>query len=172
MSKNNIIIEAYTEAHAKSIAEHLFKGVSESVVRSQREELLKSGPEEVFSVCALSETEVVGVCAGVRFRWYGSRHRIEMVQVVVREDYRGKGIARQMMVKIAEHFSVRGIEIVQITAESTNEVAIKAYEKIGFDQIGKLKNGLKYPEREYCDETMMAIPIDLLLDKSKNQVSL
>jgi len=67
---------------------------------------------------------------------------------------------------------VRGIEIVQITAESTNEVAIKAYEKIGFDQIGKLKNGLKYPEREYCDETMMAIPIDLLLDKSKNQVSL
>ena len=165
MSTHDIVVKPYTKAHAKSIAEQLFSGVPEKVVREQREELLMPGPDEVFSVCALSGTDVVGVCTGVRLRWYGSKHRIEMVQVVVREDFRGRGVARQMMMKIAEHFSVRGIEIIQISAESKNEAAIKAYEKIGFRQFGKLKNGLKYDETEYSDEIMMAAYIDLVLDK-------
>ena len=66
---------------------------------------------------------------------------------------------------IAEHFSTRGVEIIQICAESKNEIAIKAYERIGFSQIGILENGLKYSKEEYSDEVMMAAPIDLLLDK-------
>ncbi len=159
---NSIIVVAYKEVHAKSIAEHLFGDVPESVVRSQREELLMPGPDEVYSVCALSGTEVVGVCTGVRMRWYGSRHRIEMVQVVVDEMHRGKGIANKMMKKIAEHFSTREIEIVQISVESGNEVAIKAYEKIGFTRFGHLKDGLKNDGR-YADEIMMAAPIRIFL---------
>lgn len=163
MTKNDITVEAYTEAHAKSIAERLFSGISESVVRSQRKELLKPGPEEVFSVCALSGTEVVGVCTGVRMKWFGSRHRVEMIQVVVDENHRGRGIAHQMMKKIAEYFSTKGIEIIQISAESRNEVAIKAYQKIGFSQFGVLQDGLKH-DNEYSDEIMMAAPIELFLN--------
>lgn len=158
-----IVVEAYTKAHAKSIAEQLFHGVPEKVVHGQRKELLNPGPEEVYSVSALSGTDVIGVCTGVRMRWYGSKHRIEMVQVVVREDMRGKGIAYQMMSKIAEHFSTKGVEILQICAESKNEIAIKAYEKIGYRQIGMLENGLKY-EHNYSDEVMMAASIDVFLD--------
>jgi len=160
---NNIIVEAYSDAHAKSIAEHLFGDVPERIVREQREDLLMPGPDEVYSVCALSGTVVVGVCTGVRMKWYGSRHRIEMVQVVVDEKYRNKGIAKQMMREIAEHFSSRGIEIIQISVESSNEVAIKAYEKIGFTRFGVLKNGLKH-EGRHVDEIMMAAPIEIFLD--------
>ncbi len=159
---NDITVEAYTEAHAKSIAEHLFGDVPEGVIREQRKELLMPGPDEVYSVCAISVTKVVGVCTGVRMRWFGSRHRIEMVQVVVDEKYRRKGIANQMMRKIAEHFTTRGIEIVQISVESENDVAIKAYEKIGFTQFGVLKDGIKY-EDKYTDEIMMAAPIEIFL---------
>ncbi|TFG31694.1 GNAT family N-acetyltransferase [Candidatus Thorarchaeota archaeon] len=162
MTKHEIIIEGYSHTHAKSIAEHLFEGVPEEVVRSQREELLTLGPDEVFSVCALSGSQVVGVCTGVRMKWFGSRHRVEMVQVVVGENHRGRGIAHQMMRKIAEHFSAGGIEIIQISTESGNEVAIKAYQKIGFIQIGLLKNGLKH-DSEYSDEVMMAAPIESFL---------
>ncbi|MGY5871594.1 MAG: GNAT family N-acetyltransferase [Candidatus Thorarchaeota archaeon] len=165
MTKHEITIEAYSRNHARSIAEHLFKGVSERLVRSQREDLLKPGLEEVFSVCALSGSQVVGVCTGVRMKWFGSRHRVEMVQVVVKESHRGRGIAQLMMMKIAEHFSTRGIEIIQISAESKNEVAIKAYEKIGFCQIGLLKNGLKH-DKEYSDEVLMAAPIEQFLDET------
>jgi len=164
MPNHEIVVEAYKKAHAKSIAEHLFTGVPEEIVRVQREELLNPGPDEVFSVCAISNGIVVGVCTGVRMKWFGSRHRIEMIQVVVQENYRGRGVAHQMMMNIAEHFSSRGIEIIQISAELNNEVAIKAYERIGFRQFGTLKNGLKY-EKDYSDEIMMAAPIELLMDR-------
>jgi ribosomal protein S18 acetylase RimI-like enzyme len=160
----DIVVRPYTKAHAKSIAKHLFVGVPEQVIRDQREELLKPGPDEVFSVCAISKGNVVGVCTGVRMKWFGSRHRIEMIQVVVQENYRGRGVAHQMMMNIAEHFSSKGIEIIQISAELNNEVAIKAYERIGFRQFGTLKNGLKY-EKDYSDEVMMAAPIELLMDR-------
>ena len=164
MSKVAIEIEEYSEKHAKSIAEHLFEGVPEDVVRGQREELLGPGPEEVFSVCAVSGSQVVGVCTGVRMRWYGSRHRIEMVQVVVSEEFRGQGVARLMMMRIAEHFVSFGVEIVQISAESRNEPAIAAYEHIGFKRFGTLKDGMCH-EGVYSDEVLMAIPIETLLNK-------
>jgi len=162
MSEHEIYVEKYTSAHAKSIAEQLFEGVPEEVVRSQREDLLKPGPDEVFSVCAVSDGDAVGVCTGVRMKWFGIRHRIEIVQVVVGENYRGRGVARQMMMRIAEHFASRGVEIIQISAEADNEIAIAAYERIGFRQFGTLKSGLKH-ENDYSDEVLMAAPINLFL---------
>ena len=105
MIPKNIQIVTYSKEHARSISERLFEGVPEEVVERQREELLSSGPEEVVSVCALYGADVAGVCTGVRMRWAGSRHRIEMVQVVVRDGFRGKGVAREMMRSIAKHFS-------------------------------------------------------------------
>lgn len=68
------------------------------------------------------------------------------------------------MMNIAKHFSSKGVEIIQISVESKNKTAIKAYERIGFRQFGTLKNGLKY-ESDYSDEVMMAAPIDLLMDR-------
>jgi ribosomal protein S18 acetylase RimI-like enzyme len=158
MQRDDIRIEEYAASHAGSIAAHLFEGVPEEVVKKQREDLLNPGPDEVFSVCALSGDEVVGVCTGVRERWYGSRHRIEMVQVVVREDFRGQGVARSMMAAVARHFSSRGVEIVQISAEATNEPAIAAYERIGFRKFGILENGIKH-DGQYSDETLLAMSV-------------
>ncbi|MFW9807645.1 MAG: GNAT family N-acetyltransferase [Candidatus Thorarchaeota archaeon] len=158
MNSDTIEIVEYSKAYARSIAEHLFEGVSEGTVHSQREELLKPGPEEVYSVCAVSNTHVVGVCTGVRMRWFGSRHRIEMVQVVVSKEFRRQGITRLMMKKIAEHFESLGVEIVQISAESENATAITAYEHIGFQRFGELKDGIKY-NGNYSDEILLAIPI-------------
>ncbi|TFG26643.1 GNAT family N-acetyltransferase [Candidatus Thorarchaeota archaeon] len=164
MTEEEFKVEEYSEKHARSITEHLFEGVPENVVRNQRDELLKAGSEEVFSVCALSDSQVVGVCTGVRMRWYGSRHRIEMVQVVVSENYRGRGIARVMMRRIAEHFAPKGVEILQISAEADNTGAIAAYEQIGFQRFGLLKNGINH-DGKYSDEVMMAMPVKELLKK-------
>ena len=134
------------------------------VVLSQREELLGPGPEEVFSVCALHGSDVVGVCTGVRMTWAESRHRIEMVQVVVREGSRRRGVAREMMQLVSEHFSTRGVEIVQVSAEHTDKEAIAAYQRLGFHQFGLLREGLKF-DSNYSDEVMLAAPIRKMLGK-------
>ena len=164
MVADDIRIVAYSREHARSISEHLFEGVPVDVVIRQREELLKPGPEEVFSVCALHGEDVVGVCTGVRMTWAGSRHRIEMVQVVVRDGFRRRGVARKMMQLVAEHFSTRGVEIVQASAEHTNKEAIAAYQRLGFHQFGLLKDGLKF-DGNYSDEVMLAAPVRKMLRK-------
>ena len=94
-------------------------------------------------------------------RWFGVRHRIELVQVVVKEGYRGRGIAHEMMQKVAKHFRSRDVEMVQISVESTNTDAKVAYENIGFTEFGTLANGINN-EGQYSDEVMMVIPIDEL----------
>ena len=164
--RNDLLVEIldYNESHAISISKNLFNGLDSDVIVQQRIELLSPGPEEVFSVSSLSDGQVIGVCTGVRKRWYGERHRIEIVQAVVKDDFHGLGIARYMMKEIAEHFSNYGVEILQISTESNNERALAAYERIGFERFGVLEKGLRF-ENIYSDEILLAINIEDLLSR-------
>ncbi|MHA1637916.1 MAG: GNAT family N-acetyltransferase [Candidatus Thorarchaeota archaeon] len=132
------------------------------MIIQQRNDLLAPGPEEVYSVSSLYENRVIGVCTGVRKRWYGERHRIELVQVVVKDGFHRRGIARYMMKEIAKHFSKYSIEIIQISVEDANENAVSAYMKIGFVRFGTLEKGLKY-ENKYSDEVLLSMKIEDLL---------
>ncbi|MGY5875685.1 MAG: GNAT family N-acetyltransferase [Candidatus Thorarchaeota archaeon] len=163
--RNGLLMDIvpYIESHASSIAINLFDGLEVNIVIQQRAELLAPGPDEIWSVCAVIEEQVVGICTGVRKRWFGERHRIEMVQVVVHDKHQGVGIARLMMGNIAKHFLNRGVELVQISVEATNEQAITAYERIGFREFGVLTRGLKHND-EYSDEIMMVTDIQGLLN--------
>jgi ribosomal protein S18 acetylase RimI-like enzyme len=163
---NTVEVEYYQDSHAGSIATGLFQGVTVQTVVQQRQTLLAPGPEEVCSVCCLSGKEVVGICTGVRKRWSGERHRIEMVQVVVREDARGLGIAKHMMQEVAAHFKPYGVEIVQISAEASNEQAYVAYQKIGFETIGVFRRGLKYDDK-YSDEILLSMAVLDLMASDK-----
>ncbi len=155
-------IRPYNDSFADSLARDLFQGVSAETIIQQRADLLAPGPEEVYGVCTISDSKVIGVCTGVRKRWFGERHRIEMVQVVVKDEFHGQGIARLMMMEIARHFKKHGVEIVQISTEATNEIAIMAYERIGYVRFGVLEKGLKH-DNEYADEIMMSIKcVDLI----------
>jgi len=154
-----IHIEPYENRHAESIANDLFGGMSAEEVRRGRDGLIAPGPDVVFSVCALSGFKVVGVCTGVRKRWMGERHRIEMVQVVVADDFQRIGIARFMMKAIAMHFTERGVEIVQVSTERGNAKAIASFKRIGFKEFGVLKHGLKHGN-QYADEVMMWMKIE------------
>jgi len=160
---SHVDIQAYRESHATSISKELFDNLDIEVIVQQRRRLLSPGHDEVYSVCCISDDRVVGVCTGVRKRWFGEQHRIEMVQVVVRDEFQGLGVARNMMKEIAIHFKKRGVEILQISAEAQNLNAIGSYERIGFKKFCILKNGLKFDEK-YSDEVMMAMAIDDLLN--------
>lgn len=159
-----IEIKPYEDSFADSLARNLFQGVSIETIIQQRTDLLAPGPEEVYSVCVIVDSKVVGVCTGVRKRWFGKRHRIEMIQVVVKDEFHGLGIARFMMAEIAKHFKKYEVEIVQISVEATNANAIAAYERIGFVRFGVLENGLRHNDK-YSDEIMMSARCMDLIEK-------
>ncbi|MFW9932314.1 MAG: GNAT family N-acetyltransferase [Candidatus Thorarchaeota archaeon] len=156
-------LKVYDDTLAGSMSRNLFQGISIETIVKQREDLLAPGREEVYSICALVENLVVGVCTGVRGRWFGERHRIEFVQAVVHEGFRSLGIARLMMKEIASHFKAYGVEIAEISVESDNHDAFLAYTKIGFIQYGILRSGLKYDDA-YSDEILLAMPLSELLN--------
>ncbi len=162
--QNGIIVDIvpFEVTHATSLSNYLFQGVSIETIIQQRNELLAPGPEEVYSICAVLNSKVVGVCTGVRRRWLGARHRIELVQVVVHDEFRGLGLAGHMMRDIALHFRALGVEILEISVASDNCDAFLAYFKIGFKQVGILRDGLKY-DGQYTDEILLWIPIADLL---------
>ncbi len=168
---SRIQITRYRPEHADSIADSLFEGVPANVVRQQREELLAPGEDEVVSITALDEERAVGICIGFRNRWYGERHRVQLLQIVVHEEYRGQGIARAMIEGVARHFVQRGVELLTVDVEGDNAVARTAYRKIGFCEYGELPRGLKFDGR-YSTQVLMALPIkDLLntaVDDSEN----
>jgi len=161
--KLKIRVFPYSNRHAESIAKDLFDNITINQVRLGRKQLLAPGPDEVYSVCALHDSRVVGVCTGVRLHWFAERHRLEFVQVVVAEGFRRQGVARLMMSEVANYFVKRDIEIIQVSSEGSNRNAIAAYKRLGFKEFGTLQRGLKYDDR-YEDEVMMYIQIDQLLN--------
>ncbi len=164
-----IRIVHYRPEHAASIADTLFEDVPVDVIRQQREELLAPGEDEVISITALDGERAVGVCIGIRNRWYGERHRVGLLQIVVHEDYRGHGVARAMIGGVVRHFAQRGVELLTVDVEGENSVARTAYRRIGFVEYGELPKGLKFDGR-YSTQVLMAVQITDLLDAVTDDV--
>lgn len=69
----------------------------------------------------------------------------------------GSGLARSMIEEAIEILKQEGIIRVQLTVEADNPRAARFYEKLGFEQEGKLRAGYKRAgESGYVDQILMA----------------
>lgn len=78
--------------------------------------------------------------------------------LVVRKEFRGDGIG-EMLMKIALQTAwqkLDGLQIVTLHVLGNNEIAIQLYEKYGFAECGRVKNGYWYHDT-YVDDVMMQI---------------
>lgn len=66
------------------------------------------------------------------------------------KQFRGQGIGTQLLQKALSHAKKIGIEKVELTVYTTNEAAIALYKKLGFTDIGIIKNYRKL-NGEYFD---------------------
>ncbi len=76
--------------------------------------------------------------------------------LVVRKEYRGDGIG-EMLMKIAMETSwqkLNGLQIVTLHVLGNNIPAQKLYEKYGFTECGRVRNGYWYHDT-YVDDVMM-----------------
>src|SRR5258706_5560631 len=76
--------------------------------------------------------------------------------VLVAKDYRGKGVGKLLVQKILEEGKkeLPQLRIAALEVYSINNLAIKIYEKFGFQKYGILPQGIKY-KGEYVDEVFM-----------------
>jgi len=98
--------------------------------------------------------EVVG-SASVEREKSACQNHVGHLGIMLRRDIRGKGLgARLLDIIIEEATKVLKVNIMKLRVMGTNETAQKLYRRCGFEEVGRIRNGLRHYDR-YADEITM-----------------
>lgn len=113
-------------------------------------------------VAIAGNDEVLGYATYGPWRaWDGYRHTVEH-SVYVRADQRGKGLGKALMLELITRARACGMHVMVAGIEAENIGSIKLHEKLGFDNVGTLKQvGEKFGS--WLDLTFLQLQLD---DKS------
>ena len=91
------------------------------------------------------KTNVLGYASFGDWRaWEGYRHTVEH-SVYIRSDQRGKGIGQGLMRELIKRARILGKHVMVAGIEAGNTGSIRLHEKLGFEQVGHLKEvGTKF----------------------------
>jgi len=105
-----------------------------------------------FVLGAFCDGELVGMTGFFRYPQAKLRHRGRVWGVYLRENYRGKGIGRALMLALLERArACPGIVQVTLTVACGQEAARALYLSLGFEVFGLERCGIKVGER--CVDT-------------------
>ena len=91
---------------------------------------------------AFSENKLIGACE-IHLRDKTEKH-IGILSITVAKDLRGEGIGKTLMDLIIKESGkeLPGLKIITLEVYSTNDIARKLYEKLGFIVYSTLPNGI------------------------------
>ena len=92
---------------------------------------------------ALDDDKVAG--------YIGSQTSIDetdVMNVAVHPDYRRRGIAESLIIRLVEELKTRGSHALMLEVRASNAPAIALYEKLGFVQVGCRKNYYRNPKED------------------------
>lgn len=118
------------------------------------EDRLKPDPHGII-IFAEHENQLIGM-AGIRKGDSSkTKHSAGIWGVFVRPEWRGLRIAEEIIELCCEWAKLRDVQIVKLGVVSTNESAIRLYERNGFTVYGKEPSAL-YVDGRYYDEFYMS----------------
>ena len=123
-----------------------------------REAWFKERTENKFPVlvAVTEENKVTGFCTYGHFRaWPAYKFTVES-SVHIHTDFRGKGIAKQLMQVLIELAKTNGIHAMMAGIDADNRGSILLHKKLGFEIVGTLKEvGFKFDR--WLDLTFMEL---------------
>ncbi|RFB18323.1 GNAT family N-acetyltransferase [Bacillus sp. HNG] len=112
--------------------------------------------DEIVTIGAFEEANLVGMVTLVRETRQKIRHRANIVAMYVDDEKRGKGIAKALLteaIKVAENISE--IEQLYLTLDAENKPAKELYKKLGFETFAVNKKAMKYNGQYRGEEHMV-----------------
>lgn len=94
-------------------------------------ELKKSIKKALFFV-ALADKKIVGYVYGSIHNWYPGYKIGNIVDLAVKENYRGKGIGKSLLKTIISTLKKKGCKKAVIQVELKNKIALFLYHSLGF----------------------------------------
>ncbi|WP_336823403.1 GNAT family N-acetyltransferase [Sporosarcina sp. USHLN248] len=127
----------------------------EEVAQSAAKYETRFGMDDSYTFGALQDGCLVGSVTLLREQVKKLSHRVNIVAMYVKPEYRGVGIAAALMEKaIQAARQIDEVEQIHLTVVTTNVPAVKMYEKNEFTTYGTVKRSLKLGPN-YVDELLM-----------------
>lgn len=117
------------------------------------EDRLKPDPHGIIFL-AERDNQLIGMTGIRRGESFKTKHSAGIWGVYVRPEWRGLRIAEGLIDSCCEWAKLRDVQIVKLAVVSTNESAVRLYERVGFTLYGTEPQALLY-EDQYYDEFLM-----------------
>ena len=85
------------------------------------------------------------------------RAHVAELGIYILKSFRNLGLGTIFIKELIEVAKKSGLEIIQLSAFSTNKRAIHVYRKCGFKKCGKLTRDIKFSDGTYADRIMMEL---------------
>ena len=137
--------DAFTSSYEESSAEPI------SAVASRLE-----SNQDSFVIGVFDDKKLIGVTGFYRYKeGLKVAHKGVLWGVYLMPEYRGKGIAKKLMLAVIEKASkLPGIELIHLGVNPANPPVVKLYSSVGFEKWGFEAHALKIGDR-YVDEDQM-----------------
>ncbi len=116
--------------------------------------------KDKFVLGAFKENNsLIGIVTFVRENAVKTSHKGNVFGMYVTPEMRGKGVGKLLMLElIRKARKCEGLEQINLTVVSNNELAKKLYQSIGFRVYGMERNALKH-NGQYFDEDLMVLKL-------------
>jgi ribosomal protein S18 acetylase RimI-like enzyme len=115
----------------------------------------RNNADNILWTLAVIDNEIVGMAettynrSKIRFRHKGD------FSISVKKKYWGLGIGGKLMLTHIEWSKSQNLELIRLEVVANNERAISMYRSFGFEIVGTVRHGMKYPDSTYADEHTM-----------------
>lgn len=115
--------------------------------------------ENILWTIGVIDNEIVGV-AETSYNNKKSRFRHKgHFGIFISKKCWGMGIGGKFMLSHIEWGRQQNLELLMLEVVDTNERAIDFYKSFGFEIVGTVPHGMKYPDGTYADEHTMVMPL-------------
>lgn len=158
---------AYRAIRHEALANHpeAFVSSAESFAQKSDAEIRETLSALTVFGAILPDGSLGGINAFLRPEGIKERHRGWMIQVYVRPEYRGSGMAQALVEHLVHHASSQVLQV-HLGVWSENVPAIKLYERLGFETYGTEPRYL-FVNGRYIDEHLMVRFLDKAPGKSE-----
>jgi ribosomal protein S18 acetylase RimI-like enzyme len=164
LERKSLVIRKTSLKDATGLQKNLFQNRTLSTVRDfLLKDLRMMDTGDMIRLVAETEGEIIGnIQIYFKFEHSLFHHTAEMHTVRVNENYRRIGVAIKLIEAALMLSNQKKVEIMTVWVDGNNIPATRLYQKMGFTEYGRLKNGIKR-NGQYSDYVQ--------LKKNLNQIS-
>lgn len=146
-------LETEPLAFTESAAEHRATTVATTAARL-------NPSVDKFMLGAFVDGRLVGTTLFRRLERKQNRHRAGIHAVYVKPEFRGKAVARAMFEELLRKARlVDGIEQLELVVGTTQTVAKRLYQAMGFEVVGRAPRAVKLEDGRYVDHDVMVLQL-------------